>query len=68
MYWPPEMLAQVFPEKYRHLNKPSPFRETEERNEPRYTAQRRGSCTVYWLGRGSKLWPTASTSTDSYAT
>jgi hypothetical protein len=52
MYWPPEMLAQVFPEKYRHLDKPFPSRKPEKRNEPRYTVQRlAGGCDVFWLGR-----------------
>jgi hypothetical protein len=55
-YWPPEMLAQVFPDKYRHLTqqahaKPS-NRTAERQSEPnRYTVERLASgCVVYWLG------------------
>jgi hypothetical protein len=52
MYWPPEMLARVFPEKYRHLiasNRTGPV--GQQRTEPHYTVQRlSGGCVVYWLG------------------
>jgi hypothetical protein len=54
-YWPPEMLAQVFPGKYGHLTTPkSDIRPTTKtRAEPtRFTSQRLDSgCVVIWLGR-----------------
>ncbi len=55
-YWPAEMLAQVFPDKYQHLKQQAhtkPSNRTAERQpEPnRYTTQRLpGGCVVYWLG------------------
>jgi hypothetical protein len=54
--WPPEMLAQVFPDKYRHLTQQAhakPFNRTAERQSElnRYTVERLiGGCVVYWLG------------------
>src|SRR5215207_4251579 len=55
MYWPPEMLARVFPEKYRHLAQPKANACTKPTRQQRigscYRVERRGSCTVVWLGK-----------------
>ena len=53
MYWPPEMLARVFPKKYPHLvEQLSPPRKPEKPHDPRYTIERlAGGCVVYWLSR-----------------
>jgi hypothetical protein len=57
-YWPPEMLVQVFPDKYRHLVEPVPIAfpkaAKQRRTDSRYRAEHRGNCTIYWLGRGGR--------------
>ena len=57
-YWPPEMLAEVFPEKYGHLV----FNWTEEEptSPSRYTVDHLPSgCVVIGLPGGSEAWRAA---------
>jgi len=55
LYWPPEMLAQVFPDRYRHLvqphEKPSNPIAKRQMKPQRYTIEARSGCKVFWLGR-----------------
>ena len=55
MYWPPEMLARVLPEKYRHLAQPTSNACTPPTRQLRigscYLVERRGRGTVFWLGK-----------------
>ncbi len=54
MYWPPEMLAQVFPERYGHLamREALTLHSKGRGTLPPYKIEQRGSCTIVWLGRG----------------
>jgi hypothetical protein len=57
-YWPPEMLAEVFPEKYGHLV----FNWTEEEpvSPSRYTVDHLpGGCVVIELPGGQAAWRAA---------
>ena len=58
-YWPPEMLAEVFPEKYGHLILKWP---PEEQPLPasRHTVERLpGGCVVIGLPGGQAAWRAA---------
>jgi hypothetical protein len=57
-YWPPGMLAAVFPERYGHLTRNEtpgrsnqPTVSSQERPQPRYTVERIAGCEVIWLGK-----------------
>lgn len=63
-YWPPEMLAEVFPEEYGHLV----FDWTEEAPAPSllYTVNHLpGGCMVLSLVGGQEAWRTAHKSESS---
>jgi hypothetical protein len=58
-YWPPEMLAEVFPEKYGHLVLSWPTQE-EQLPSLRYTVNRLpGGYVVIGLPGGSAAWRAA---------
>ena len=57
-YWPPEMLAEVFPERYGHLV--FNWAEEEPASPPRYTVdQLPGRCVVIRLPGGQVAWRAA---------
>lgn len=57
-YWPPEMLAQVFPERFGHLVSRPP---AEQPTAPSsYTVDRlQGGCVVIGLPGGQEAWRAA---------
>ncbi|WP_114947357.1 hypothetical protein [Microvirga calopogonii] len=58
-YWPPEMLAAVFPEKYGHLVMKAPAQE-EPLSSSRYTVDHLpGGCGVIGMPGGQAAWRAA---------
>jgi hypothetical protein len=61
-YWPPEMLAEVFPEKYGHLvlNWSAQPAQEEQLPSSRYTVDHLpGGCVVIGLPGGQAAWRAA---------
>ncbi len=50
-YWPPEMLAKVFPAEYGHLSSARLDRIPVRPETSGYTVQVLEGCTVFWLSK-----------------
>ena len=52
LYWPAEILAQVFPREY---GKPTQNSGKRKSAGLLYTVEQRGNCHVLWLGNGQRV-------------